>query len=314
MDRPMSPDASKPAPRLPQPKKPFHETTKGRLTIFGIVAVLISTIITFNIGVNASSNTDCDAFGTGSIDDFGTLNVPFTCTQGTLADSSPAPSQTVYFGVCDSGSVANDDLFNMTFNGSVVSSNRYDNNRELVTIGTASVAIGANTAVVQSISSNATPPATYGYGLSTSYNAIVNFLQQYCGSDILNPAVTASSDCVEIVPVRTEGVAPTNGTLKLMVQYGSANRPEGYTLGHWTLQAGQFLNNAPVHVPAPQFARLWWQPEWSEEWYLLPSQYWHNDGTIGSEYGASCSNQALPSYHTAFNKAIPASQVPILNR
>ena len=289
----------------PNPKKAFHETTKGRLTIFGIVAVFISAIITFNISVNADINSDCSAFNTGSINDYGSLNVPFSCSQTN-------GGVTVYFGVCDSGSVANDDLFNFTFNGSVVSSNRYDSNRELVTIGTAVVGDGGHSALVQSVSSNSTPPATYGYGLSTSYGAVVNFLQLYCGSDILNPAVTASSDCVRILPVRTEGEAPTNGVLKLMVQYGTSNYPEGYTLGYWTLQAGQYLNNAPVHVPAPQYARLWWQPEGTNDWYLLPSQYWHNTGTLASEYGAACID-GLPSYHTGFDRMIHTSAIPILN-
>ena len=288
---------------------------KGRLAIFSVVALFISALVTLNFNVNASSTAACSAFATGSMSDLASLNVPFVCGQVTTdSGSSTNDTYTVYFGVCDSGSVANDDLFNMTFNGGVVSSNRFDNNRELVTIGTASLATGQYNAVVQSISTNSSPPATYGYGISSSYGELVNFLTRYCGSDILNPALTASANCVRIIPVRTEGNAPTNGTLKLMAQYGTMNRPEGYTIGYWKLQAGQYLNNAPAYVPAPQFARLWWQPEGTEDWYLLPSQYWHNDGTLGSEYGAACNENALPSYHTSFSNAIPAAEVPMLNK
>ena len=165
MIRPNSPNTK---PSTPQPKKAFHETTKGRLIIFSVVALFISSIVTFNmVSLRASTNTNCEAFNTGSINDYASLNVTFTCTQ---------PTQTVYFSVCDSGSVANDDLFNMSFNNSVVSSNRYDNNRELVTVGSMSVNSGSHSVIVQSISAGGDPPATYGYAVSPSYSAVVNFL------------------------------------------------------------------------------------------------------------------------------------------
>lgn len=318
MDRPNLPTVleTRPLPTQSRQKR-FHETTKGRITIFALVALFISAAVAININATASGAATCSAFSTGSMPDLSSVNISFSCASTVDTDGRAlenATNYTVYFGVCDSGSVANDDLFTLSFNGSVVSSNRFENNRELVTIGTASVGAGGYAAMLNSVSSNASPPATYGYGISTSYGEVVNFLQRYCGSDIINPALSAGSGCVKIIPVRTEGQAPTNGKLLMKAQYGSQNRPEGYTIGYWQIQAGQYLNNAPVYVPAPQHARLWWQPEGSEDWYLLPSQYWHNDGTLGSEYGASCTNEALPSYHTAFNKAIHASQVPLLNR
>lgn len=320
MDRTTLPDSNKENIPLPEkPKRLFRDPLKLFLSIIGVITLLIGIGLSVSSNATAGSSGDCRAFATGSINDLASLNVPFSCgavasTTTVPGDDQRATGHTVYFGVCDSGNVPNDDLFTMSYMGSVVSSNRYDKGRELVSIGSAFIAPGAHTALLQSISSNNTPPATYGYGISPIRSEVINFLNSYCGVDILNPGLTTGSSCVRSIPVRTEGVAPSNGKLVMRAQYGSMNRPEGYTIGHWNLTKGQFLNNAPVDVPAPQYARLWWQPEGSSEWYLLPSQYWRNDGTLAGEYGASCASGSLPSYHTAFDKAIPASQVPLLNR
>ncbi len=78
----------------------------------------------------------------------------------------------------------------------------------------------------------------------------------------------------------------------------------------FTLTAGQRLNNASVSVPAPKYVRVWWQAEGSDTWSLLPSQYWTGSGTLASEYGLSCDDRGVPSYHTSLSSAIAENLLP----
>ena len=90
---------------------------------------------------------------------------------------------------------------------------------------------------------------------------------------------------------------------------------EGLTLQTWSLMEGQRVNNSVVNTPTPEYVRVWWQSAGESTWYLMPSQYWTNGGgTATYEYGATCSTQAPPSYHTAFSRMIAESDVPVLNR
>ncbi|MBN1136905.1 MAG: LysM peptidoglycan-binding domain-containing protein [Anaerolineae bacterium] len=118
---------------------------------------------------------------------------------------------------------------------------------------------------------------------------------------------------------RTVGVlvtdpAPSNGELQLRVQYGYLNQVEGWTLKVWHITAGQYINNEVVSVEPPKWVRLWWKPEGSTMWYLLPSQYWQGDHTSRSEYGVDCMPLpgGLAPYVTSFSLAIPESDVPLI--
>ena len=118
-------------------------------------------------------------------------------------------------------------------------------------------------------------------------------------------------DCDRQVPVFTTDTAPADGTLEFHVLFGEFARIEGITLRVWDVSAGQQINNELVDVHAPKWVRVWWLPDGDTEWYLLPSQYWVGDGTVASEYGVSCGNDPVPSYHTSFADAIPESELPI---
>jgi CSLREA domain-containing protein len=120
-----------------------------------------------------------------------------------------------------------------------------------------------------------------------------------------------SNPCYRDVPVFTTDTAPTDGTLEFRVLFGELGRIEGITLRVWDVAAGQQINNEEVQVRAPKWVRIWWQPDGEDTWYLLPSQYWSGDGTVLSEYGVSCSDADVPSYHTSFASAIPESDIPI---
>ncbi len=120
-----------------------------------------------------------------------------------------------------------------------------------------------------------------------------------------------SNPCDKQVPVYTTDTAPTDGTLEFHVLFGELGQLEGITLRVWDVTAGQRINNDKVAVHAPKWVRVWWQPDGDSTWYLLPSQYWSGDGTVASEYGVSCGNASVPTYHTSFGSAIPESEVPI---
>lgn len=268
-----------------------------------LVAMLVLVLASSWLSVSVSSATplsDCNAFGIGSIPDLSSLDFTFNC----VADN------TVYFGACDSGGVPNDDLFNITYEGSVVTYNHYVGAQEFVYIGQAQVISGTHLATLNSLSTTPYPPATFGVGVSSDMAEVNNFLVAYCGTDFGGVAAVPSGDCVKNVPVFTSDTAPTNGTLKFNVLFGEENREEGRTQRVWNVTAGQRINNDLVSVNAPQWARLWWQPEGESTWYLLPSQYWLGDGTPASEYGVECKYDGAPSYHTSFASAIPESEVP----
>jgi hypothetical protein len=76
------------------------------------------------------------------------------------------------------------------------------------------------------------------------------------------------------------------------------------------LRAGQQVNDGIVpNSSAPRLDRLWWLPAGQGIWYLLPSQYWQDDGTKANDYSISCKLSARPSYHTSFSGAVPEEHV-----
>ncbi len=241
---------------------------------------------------------NCFNYGSDAIDDLTSTPFSFNC----------ATSSTVYFGVCDNGSVPNDDTFTMEYGGNIVAYNYFQNNLEYAYIGSASASAGTNTGLLTSTSNAPVHPATYFFVTSSDPGELSAYLGAFCGVDFAGQGVAGI--CDRFVPVFTTDKAPSNGTLKFNVQFGEDSREEGSTLRVWDISAGQQINNDYVIVPAPQWARLWWQPDGENTWYLLPSQYWLGDGTSRSEYGVSCDTTVVPSYHTSFANAIPQSEVP----
>jgi len=271
----------------------------SRRLIFASIIVLVAAFALAFAPTNAQ-DPDCSLMQQGGFPHLGSIEVSFECS---------AP-QIVHFGVCDSGGVPDDDLFNVTFMGNEVSSNRYVSGREFTSIGSAQASSGTNTSVIRSLVDTPFPPATYSVAVSPDRGAVVDYLSSWCGTDF---GGTGLGYCTRMVPVFTTDTAPTDGTLQLNVQYGEMNRSEGWTLQTWNVEAGERINNDYVGVPAPKYVRLWWNPSGSATWYMLPSQYWAGDGTLASEYGVSCDVPGVPSYHTSFGSAIPADQVPAVN-
>jgi hypothetical protein len=274
------------------------------------IVIVLFVLLTLGLFASQASLTaagpggDCNAFGIGSIPDLTSLAISFTC----------AAEATVYFGACDSGSVPNDDLFEITYEGQAVSFNLYSGGSELVNIGSALVPAGSHTASLNSLSTTPFPPATYTYAISSDKAAVESTLfdPNTCGADISSGPITSTcSFGPRNVPVFTQDAAPTNGTLEFRIMLGNEDsRQVSGLMMEWDIVAGQQLNNVMVpDLPAPRYARLWWQPADSADWYMLTSQYWHGDGTTDSEYGIECAMGAQPSYHTSFASAVPESAV-----
>lgn len=273
----------------------------------GKVAILVIFVFAFVLAaqiapLDAAPVADCSAFLKGDIEDLTSANIDFTC----------AEANTVYFGACDSGGVPNDDRFNITLNGQVVSYNAFVESQEFVSIGSVDLSAGAHTAVLNSLTTTAFPPATFSYAISSDSDEVSAYLGNYCGTDFGGTGVPSLCEYgPRNVPVFAADVAPSNGTLEFRIMLGNEDSRESSGLMmSWELTAGQYVNNEMVYnLPSPRWARLWWQPEGESAWYLLPSQYWTGDGTTKSEYGIECLPSDQPSYHTAFAKAVPASDV-----
>ncbi len=265
-----------------------------------ILTVIVLAFMT--TPTNAQSNGDCEAFESSSIPNLTSTNISFTCS-----DVKP-----VYFGICDSGGVPDDDLFVIKYNNTVVTANYFQGGEEFVTIDSAQTTAGNNDASLESVNAGRVAPATFSYAISPDRNKVVNYLRDFCGDDFGGTAPPGSCPYgPRDVPVFTEDAAPANGQLQFRVLLGNENsRQSASLMQSWEIVAGQQLNNLYVHnLLNPRWARLWWQPEGSSSWYLLPSQYWFGDGTTKSEYGIECATGPQPSYHTAFAKGIPESDV-----
>lgn len=269
--------------------------------VFTILAVVATTI-----PIKASSAGCTEVKSTGGIPDLSSADFTFDCTS----------TETVYFGACDSGNVPRDDYFQVVFQGKLVSRNRFAGNQEFVGIGQAQAPVGSNVATLVSVSTTQFPPATYSLAVSTDRQAVIDYLvqPQYCGADVTATSFEdVANGCERAVPLFTTDAAPANGTLEMRVQFGEQNRTEGYNVRTWQVIKGKQINNESGIVPAPKWVRVWWQPAGESDWYLLPSQYWAGSGTTASEYGVSCDNKGVPSYHTSFANAIHQSEVPLLN-
>lgn len=260
------------------------------VALLALVAMFASQATTLRAGPTA----DCESFSTDDPSSTPvTLN--FTC----------AADNTVYFGICDSGPFL-DDFFNIEYNGDVVASNAISGSNEIVNIGSASVSAGAQSATLIRTAGGGT--ATYSVGISSDRIAVENYLAANCGGDFV--PTTGSQGCNGAVTLFTEDGAPSDGTLEFHSLFGNEGaRSDELIMMVWDISEGQQINNAMVsNLAAPRYARVWWQPDGSSDWYLLPSQYWHGGGTTADQYGIACGS-GQPSYHTSFSSAVPEADV-----
>jgi len=114
---------------------------------------------------------DCRASGQGEMTPLSSLALNFACSSETK----------VYFGVCDSGTKPNDDLFNISYEGNVVAHNEYVGGRERMHIGQADAPAGAHTATLNSLNDTPYPPATYSYAIAPDRAEVDGFLNAWCG-------------------------------------------------------------------------------------------------------------------------------------
>ncbi len=281
---------------------------KVRFFVLGILVLLVALIgrLPFASAAPtlASPAADCESFGTGEgatgLAPLASLDFNFSCSTDAV----------VYFGTCDSGPIPDDDLFNITYNGTVVAYNFYEGGAEYAVIGTAAATAGSHTATLASINVGEAE-ATYSYAVSADSAAVTSYLSSFCGTDFAGPGVPAGIACYRDVSVFTEDTASSNGVLEFRIMLGNEDsRETSGLMQSWEITAGQRLNNVLVtNVPGPRYARLYWQPAGSGEWYMLTSQYWHNEGTKADEYGVACTYPAQASYHTSFASAVPVADV-----
>lgn len=241
----------------------------------------------------ASPAADCESFDTAEVGSTPVF-INFSCSA----------AQTAYFGVCDSGP-ALDDYFEIVYGGSVVATNDISGGNEIVTVGSAMTTAGSNTATLNRTLGGGT--ATYSYGVSTDKIAVENYLAQNCGGDYVAP----TSGCNGVVALFTQDQAPSDGTLEFHMLLGNEDeRVDEQIMMVWDINEGQQINNATVNnLGSPRYARVWWQPAGSSDWYLLTSQYWASGSwSTDQEYGIACGG-GQPSYHTSFASAVPESDV-----
>lgn len=266
------------------------------------IAVVVLTLFIVNFQpITASPAADCEAMASDAIPNLTSLDFSFNC-------GAPAP---VYFGVCDSGGVPNDDLFNIQYNGVVVTSNFYLGGAEFFVLGSAQSSAGANSATLHSTNNTPFPPATYSYAVSADPGVVTDYLVAFCGADFQGPGMPAGAACYRNVPVFTTDKAPSDGTLEFRIMLGNEDSREvSGLIKTWDIRAGQQLNNDLVNqVLGPRYVRLYWQADGQDDWTMLTSQYWHNEGTKNDEYGVDCRYPAQPSYHTSFASAVPVEDV-----
>lgn len=274
--------------------------TKLFLSLSLLVSVLLFAV---QAGPTYAGSSDCYATGTGGFTPLGTLSFDYTCST----------AQTVYFGVCDSGGVPNDDLFDIKTGGLLVSYNYYVNSiHEYTVMSQYQAPAGTNTAVITSLNTTPYPPATYSYISSTDPNDIPTYLSGVCGVDWKGIGPGPNVGCDTNVNIFTTDAAPSDGTLEFHVLLGNEGAfGDEIHFATITVSEGEQLNNVTIpNLPAPRYMRLWWQPAGSSDWSLLTTQYWHGGGSLADEFGISCNGVSpQPSYHTSFASAVPESDV-----
>ncbi len=269
-----------------------------------LLLVLLGAVLFFGkvTATEAAVTADCFTehqeayFGSPADEDFN-----FTC----------ASAQTVYFGICDNYIIP-ERSYTITFKGDIVARNTFSGASQSVFIGSGMSDAGDNMMTVNIVDVPGYD-VVYLYAVSSDYQEVV---------DVLSPCLDSSDDgsgeapnvqnggCYGSMPVFTADTAPSAGTLELHVLLGNEGaRSDEQIMETWHIGEGDQINNAMVHdLKGRRYARLWWQPDDSDEWYLLPSQYYHEGNSTADEYGIAC-NSSQPSYHTSFADAIAESNV-----
>ena len=105
------------------------------------------------------------------------------------------------------------------------------------------------------------------------------------------------------VSISTSDRAPVNGVITLRSHFGSWFRPEGWTQGVVSVNAGQAVQATFADVHCNAWVRAWFYPASGADRTprMLPSQFWPDEFGMPSA-GASA------SYATAFSKGIPATK------
>jgi hypothetical protein len=273
--------------------------------LFLLVTLLLTALLfAVQAGPARAGSSDCYAVDTGGIPVLTSLNFDYTCSA----------AQTVYFGVCDSGGVPNDDLFDIKANGLLVSYNYYVNGIDEYTVMSQfQASAGVNSATMTSLNAAPATPATYSYVVSSDPSDIPTYLSNVCGVDWKGLGSGPNVGCDTSVDIFTTDTAPSNGTLEFHVLLGNEGAfGDEIQFATINVSEGEQLNNVTIPgLPAPRYMRLWWQPAGSSDWSLLTTQYWHGGGSLADEYGVSCNSttSGQPSYHTSFASAVPESQV-----
>ncbi len=105
------------------------------------------------------------------------------------------------------------------------------------------------------------------------------------------------------VSISTSDRAPVNGVITLRSHFGSWFRPEGWTQGVISVNAGQAVQATFADVHCNAWVRAWFYPASGPDRTprMLPSQYWPD------EFGSAGAGASAP-YATAFARGIPATK------
>jgi hypothetical protein len=104
------------------------------------------------------------------------------------------------------------------------------------------------------------------------------------------------------VAISTSDRAPVNGVITLRSHFGSWFRPEGWTQGVMSVNAGRAVQATFADVPCNAWVRVWFYPASGADRTprMLPSQYWPD------EFGTAAAGASAP-YATAFARGLPAT-------
>ena len=140
---------------------------KLRLLLSVPIVLLIILIVNKSVSVQASSSEDCSAFSSGFVIPANGFEIDFSCSE----------AQKVYFGVCDSGFVA-DDFYSLTFQNEIVSSNYYNSSGQGVTIDEQTAEAGINTVNFNVLQSD-DDAATFSYAISPTRGDVADYISGY---------------------------------------------------------------------------------------------------------------------------------------
>jgi hypothetical protein len=145
----------------------------------------------------------------------------------------------------------------------------------------------------------------------TSLQIIVQLQRSSGGgfADLGDPVTTyvtaADRYCLDqcSVAIATSDRAPVNGVITLRSHFGSWFRPEGWTQGVISVNAGRAVQATFANVACNSWVRAWFYPASGADRTprMLPSQFWPD------EYGTADAGASAP-YATSFASGLPATK------